>query len=372
MARTSEGRELTEKHRKGQAGIVKRMLKVLLGIWDEEADYRNIDQSSLSFARRAAPEVMKFRAVSREYSKDYLVNFRDLEVPEADRKPIADVVDNYSLEDALQEMWTAARASMKKVSAKGYNTQDGLEAGRNAVSGKATKLVADGGRKVIKDDIDRGNGPVGYARVVDADPCAFCAMLASRGVSYTGYLADGEGLYRTDSFAASNSRFVGKGDFKVHDGCQCTMEPVYKVGGKIRLPGRGDELARNWARVAAGERDPLKAWQRWWNSGTLPETYDGPLQEGEKRPKPPRKKVKPQTKAERSGAPVKKWSELEDTDFLAWADDLEQRLVGVDAELAELKALGKDSEDIAVFALEQQRKAFLSQIEKYRAQAMKM
>lgn len=372
MARTSEGRELTEKHRKGQAGIVKRMLKVLLGIWDEEADYKNIDQSSLSFARRAAPEVLKFRAVSREYSKDYLVNFRDLEVPEPQRQPIADVVDNYSLEDALQELWTAARASMKRVSSKGYNTEDGLEAGRNAVSGKATKIVADGGRRVIKDDVERGNGPVGYARVVDADPCAFCAMLASRGVSYTGYLADGAGLYRTDSFKDTNSRFVGKGDFKVHDGCQCTLEPVYKVGGKIRLPGRGDELARDWARVAAGEKDPIKAWERWWNSGTLPETYDGPIQEGEKRPKPPRKNVKPVTRAERSGEPVKKWSELTDEDFLGWANDLEARLVNVDAELAELRALGKGDDEVAVMALETQRKRFLSQIEKYRSQAMKM
>lgn len=249
-----------------------------------------------------------------------------------------------------------------------------------SVTAKGVKLAGDGGRQVLETEVRRGNGPVGYARVVDADPCPFCAMLASRGLYFAGEESPGALLYRSDSFGDANARFVGDGRFKVHDGCCCTMEAVYMRGGKIDLPGKGNELAKEWAQVAAGQDDPWLAWQRWRESGTLPENYDGPL-DGKRRAAPShgqatgqRKRPAPGKASERGTGRTAKdnagsWDRQR---YLDYAQELSVRADGVAAEIAELKARGQTDQDISVMALAQEHRALLSRIERYRKQAAKM
>ncbi|QNQ90726.1 hypothetical protein GP475_08805 [Corynebacterium poyangense] len=344
------------------------MLALILGLYRSEADPKEIRRSSQSFALKAAPIVHEFRRMSRETSIGYLEAFRDAEVPEPKREPIHIVEDDYGVEDIFEDLHDTSRIAMLQASKKGYTQEEIKKAGESAITGRATRIVADGGRKVIEGDIERGQGPIGYARVVDADPCAFCAMLASRGVSYTGLMGEGEGLYRSDSFIESNARFSGGGKFKVHDGCQCTLEPVYKVAGKIKLPGRGDELARAWARVASGEKDPLAAWRRWWDSGTLPDHFDGEILEGEKkrpRPKPPRrgKDLTPHTRRERAGEQKKK--DFTASDYRKWAKQYKTRADEVARELAEFRKMGKKNDEIPVLALKEEQKRLVARIKAY-------
>lgn len=66
------------------------------------------------------------------------------------------------------------------------------------------------GRWTVQDSAGRSERAVGWRRVTDGNPCAFCAMLASRGPVYT----------------VSTAPLTQFGD-RYHKGCGCTAEPVY-------------------------------------------------------------------------------------------------------------------------------------------------
>lgn len=377
MARTRAGERLTEEHRQAQVRLGDNLATVIAKLFAKLFDWENIAASSTEFGRQAAIEVGRFREASRMLSTDYLHEFQAVESPGS--PPPIEEPDDVELADLARSIAATARGVALSIARKGYSEEDGRDRTLQAVTGKATRLAADGGRRVIEAEVRRGNGPVGYARVVDADPCPFCAMLASRGLYFAGEEAAGTLLYRSDAFTASNARFVGDGRFKVHDHCQCTMEPVYKVDGKVRLPGNGNQLAEEWAQIAAGQDDPWLAWQRWRDSGTLPENYDGPL-DGTRRPAPVhgqstgrRKRPAPAKASERRSAEKNPMAGAWDSQrYRAYADELEKRAVGVQQEIAELKARGQSDEDIAVMSLTQEHKALVSRIARYRKEAEKL
>lgn len=84
------------------------------------------------------------------------------------------------------------------------------------VEGAGVRLSALGGRETVTRSVDGRR--VGYVRVTGSDPCAFCAMLASR-----------RAVYEDDSFADSDPRFEGWGEVKVHDNCQCALIAVTQM-----------------------------------------------------------------------------------------------------------------------------------------------
>lgn len=385
MASTHAGDKLTEEHRRQQVHLAAVLAEVIGKLFDALFDWRHIDTSAEEFARQAAAEVARYRETSRLLSVDYIHVFHEVEAPDA-APPIDEPSDIDEVEIA-RELLATTRGVAKTLSHKGYDADEGTARTKQSVSGKATKIAGDGGRQVIETEVRRGNGPVGYARVPDADPCPFCAMLASRGLYYAGKEEPGALLYRSDAFDDANARFVGDGRFKVHDHCGCTLEPVYAVDGKITLPGNGNQLAEEWAQVASGQEEPWLAWQRWRYNGTLPENYDGPL-DGTRRPAPVhgqstgrRKRPTPAKASERRAAAKaeasgKKPNPLRgdwDADrYRSYADELEVRANGVQQEIAEMKARGQTDEDVAVMALAQEHKALLSRITRYRAEAEKL
>lgn len=386
MARTQRGKRLTEEHRLAQVGLAEKLAKFIRAVFGKTFDYYNIDDSSEVFVRRVAPDVARMRERSRELSLDYLREFQAVEAPQS--PPPIEEPGEYEPADAARELLKTTRGVGKSLSHKGYSVEEAQARIEQAVVGKATKIVEDGGREVIEQEVRRGHGPVGYARVVDADPCPFCAMLASRGIYYMGEEIPGVQLYRSDGFAASNARFVGDGRFKVHDHCCCTLEPVYMVNGKVDLPGNGNELAKEWAEIASGQPDPWKAWHRWRQSGTLPENYDGPL-EGTRRRKPPargqssgrRARPKPMKASERAEQkalekagkkPVDRRGNWDKQKYLDYADELEVRADGVASEIAALRSVGQGDRDLPVMQLKRQHSALLSRIESYREYADKL
>ncbi len=87
------------------------------------------------------------------------------------------------------------------------------------VAAAAVRHAQAGARQTIYDNSLLDEVALGWIRVTRPDPCHFCAMLASRGISYRPFT---EG-----AFEESNLRFTGEGDAKVHDSCGCSMKPVY-------------------------------------------------------------------------------------------------------------------------------------------------
>lgn len=97
-------------------------------------------------------------------------------------------------------------------------------------SGTATRMVLTGGRDTITGSVQADRQALGWLRITDADPCAFCRMVASRGPAYKSQ--------RTASFQA-------------HDHCGCSAEPFYE-GSPIPEASRRFEqewtAAQRWAR----------------------------------------------------------------------------------------------------------------------------
>jgi len=87
------------------------------------------------------------------------------------------------------------------------------------------------------------------ARGTSSDPCAFCAMLASRGF-----------VYKSDQSAHVGDDDVAK---KVHVHCHCF--PIYRWVKESELPPMNRYFQAKWPEVTAGHggKDALNAWRRW-------------------------------------------------------------------------------------------------------------
>lgn len=107
----------------------------------------------------------------------------------------------------------------------------------------SSRLVLAGERDTVMGTVRASDVIVGWRRVVDADPCAFCALLASRGATYS-------------------KATVG---FQAHDGDECTAEPLYEREDE---PQSVLDLQEKWREATEGTSGAasIRAWRRYWDS----------------------------------------------------------------------------------------------------------
>lgn len=114
-------------------------------------------------------------------------------------------------------------------------------------SGTVDAAGMEGGREVINQAI-RGDRLVKLvARGTSGDPCAFCAMLASRGF-----------VYRSEASAG-----LGDEIERFHINCHCF--PIVRFVRESELPELNLYFQEKWAEVTAGYYglEARKAWRRW-------------------------------------------------------------------------------------------------------------
>lgn len=115
--------------------------------------------------------------------------------------------------------------------------------------GTASRVVLDAGRTTTLDTVKADPVAVGWYRVTDGKPCAFCALLASRGI-----------VYKEHSFDGSNGRFTGDGMSKVHNDCGCGFSPAFNRDHALPdISQQAAEVYRN-----RGDGDPLVAFRKAW------------------------------------------------------------------------------------------------------------
>lgn len=137
------------------------------------------------------------------------------------------------------------------------------EAVRSKVDGIAGRMVSNVGRAAIVDAVDEDRAAVGWARYGKADACAFCRMMAIRGVVYKSAGTAGRNV---------NARFAEtrtSGTFKYHNGCRCWAVPYFEGQDWIPQPQiplweeqykqaramPGDTIANYYAIVYEAERN---------------------------------------------------------------------------------------------------------------------
>lgn len=119
------------------------------------------------------------------------------------------------------------------------------------VEAAAGKMVADVGRNELIEAIEADRQARGWARVTRPGACAFCLMLATRGAVYKSEQTAG---------ARANVKFVGEGEFKFHNNCRCTIQPLF--GAVYEPPAHIRDAKKLYRESTKGEGDKLNAFRR--------------------------------------------------------------------------------------------------------------
>lgn len=237
MARTDLGERLTEAHRLEQMAIQVGLARRLSELWSG-VDATNLRGTLDPFAWGGESAVLHLRAVAADTAARYYASFRGVEkVPgtfplrAAPEPPRGFVKDN---------LVASSYRGIRDARRRGLDVRQATDAGFAKATATATRIAADGARRTLLDGVLGDPEARGYQRVTDGDPCAFCRMIASRGVV----------AYTSESVS-----------FKAHDGCGCTAEPAFAGS---RASPRNAAFKREWDEATGGRSgaDALNAYRR--------------------------------------------------------------------------------------------------------------
>jgi len=151
--------------------------------------------------------------------------------------PLAAVAAEEVIREAIG---ATARGGTYRALVAGKPMEQALKNGFVQVAGAVTKQVEDAGRRTIMDETGRDARCLGWTRVTGPNPCAWCAMLASRGPVYKG---DADSI-----------------DIWDHEHGDCGAEPAYD--GYV-WPAKNRELQRLWQDTKHDQdTTPLNAFRR--------------------------------------------------------------------------------------------------------------
>lgn len=220
MARTPEAALLTERHRRLQLTLSAAALRDLLRLWGT-VNPLDLSGTLVSFVQAGAVLVRAGRRASAAAASRYYVDFRRLEgvpgqlVLTLPAPLPVEIVEGGLRGAALKGVVTAWRA--------GRTPEQSADGGFVAMAGTASSLVLGGGREALMGAIRADPASQGWQRVTSGT-CAFCRMLAGRGI----------GLGET---------------FQAHDHCGCTAEPAFEGVG---LRAENKRMADEWQAATGG------------------------------------------------------------------------------------------------------------------------
>lgn len=140
--------------------------------------------------------------------------------------------------------------AFKKAIGTGKTVDEAIKSLQVQLNGSTTRQALNVGRRLIHDTATSNQQVVGWRRVTAANPCYFCALLASRGSVYesreTALFSDGD---------------------RYHDHCRCHAVPLFK---EEEEPFSVQELYAFYLEATEGTsgREAIKAFRRAWNNRT--------------------------------------------------------------------------------------------------------
>lgn len=227
-------------HRRQQVELATRVARLIAGYW-LVVEPTDLAGTGAPWLRQSITAIQAGRRSSTLLARAYAETIHQLQVPRSPRLEIPEPPDvpveklyrSLSFTGLGEAAVNLAKSPGAAEPAPGATEEDVERAEREAAMSErrakfvmdnaiasavkaAVKHVVDGGRDQV-DAIVGGKVALGYFRVTQSEnPCGWCLMLASRGP-----------VYQDDSFDESDPRFTGLGNHKVHDGCMCTLRPVY-------------------------------------------------------------------------------------------------------------------------------------------------
>ncbi len=249
MARTPAGRQLTEFHYQAQLKVRAMALRDYLRLWPI---WTGGEDSFNQLVAAAVVLVRAYRQMSGDLGASYFDAFRLAENPGGQAKSwLADPMTPEAEDRLVASLHVTGEMTVRQALAAGRSPEDARQTALTTTSGTLTRHISDGGRESILRSTAHDIKARGWARVTDPKPCAFCALLSSRGPVYI-------------------SEFTA--DFEAHDHCGCTAEPGYEG---TEWPGRSLEFhemynqaireAREAGELDSSNKNYLRnAWRRFY------------------------------------------------------------------------------------------------------------
>jgi hypothetical protein len=263
MAATDRGRALTEQHRHDLAQVRARAVAEATTLM-RLIDVEDVAASTPRWLEANDRLVQQLRSDAEGRSLTYLTAFKNAEVGNT---RVSWQPEPYDTGRIRRSLLLTGPGMIRSTSARGVPLGRAMDLASTAVAGALSRHVLNGSRDAIRNTVMADEQTFGHQRVTSAQPCAFCAMLASRGPVYKG-----------GSFDMSDPRFHGPGDFKVHDHCACSLEPVYRLDSAMtdraeRWAAMFDDAQREAAEAGVLElstgNDALNAFRRKYQTGTV-------------------------------------------------------------------------------------------------------
>lgn len=203
MAGTAEAFALTEQHRQVQLRIRAQALSDFSKLWplwtpDNPGSFVDLITATSTLVRA-------YHSISSGAAASYFTAFRAAEdIPGSASPALASPPAAAMITTSLYV--TGDRATRKALDA-GQSPAAATRTAFVRTSGAVTRHILDGGRETVLGSVQNDGQALGWGRVTDGDPCAFCLVLASRGP-----------VYKSEETAS----------FEAHDHCSCTAEPFYR------------------------------------------------------------------------------------------------------------------------------------------------
>jgi hypothetical protein len=237
-------------YRRTQALLAARMVQRVVRAWRELVDPVRVDASWEPLRDILAAEVRQARQASEALAKTTYQRARQAaEVPDDGfTPPDADPLDLDRLRARLE---VTGPVAFKEAIAAGKSPREAIDAAAVRMAGSMQYLTLEGGRQAMQKAIEEDERATGWSRVTDEDPCAWCAMLASRGPVYKSAVTAGD---------------PRQGGNRYHDHCGCTAWPAFTLDEPF--VGLAEDLYQQWREHTRGHggRDAVNAFRRWWET----------------------------------------------------------------------------------------------------------
>ena len=229
MAATSEATLLTDQHRRRQVALAVTADSQMRRTWDTTLDPDNLEATQPIWKRAMLDTLTKWWHVSANTAAQYLPRFRQAEIGDGG---IEVGIPRFDRALAGRQLEWGGMVNVLWHVAMGQTREAAYTAARELFLGMFHEAVLTGGRMTIQEWARRDSRAIGWRRVSDGNPCAFCAMLVSRGPVYT---SEEHALTRQSD---------GQ---KFHPHCGCTVEVVY---GDWKPDGREQQWVDDYYRAA--------------------------------------------------------------------------------------------------------------------------
>lgn len=226
---------LIYQHSQDQQALAAKTAAGLRLLWPI-LQFARLDETTTTWLHAVTLQIQADFDVSEQTAFEFVQNLKWAVEPLSD--PLEKVNTTFPVADVQNAMRITGPVHVKSI----VNTAPADEVMARAEvtsTGAGVKHVMNGGRGEVQQLVERDapkrirdRKPIGYRRVTDENPCYFCAMLAARGATYlTAESFDETNRkirdIKQNGKVVARRAFVGEGNFKVHDHCQCTLVPVY-------------------------------------------------------------------------------------------------------------------------------------------------